>query len=93
MRHMVLFNRQVGNIEAQHDAMIVYEAEDGFKLLSKMAVSSKEGAKREQKGCKEGAKREQKGSKEALGLEHVAVRWGERGAYATLDPCLRRILT
>ena len=42
---------------------------------------------------KEGVKREQKGSKEALGLEHVAVRWGERGAYATLDPCLRRILT
>jgi hypothetical protein len=38
--------------------MIVYEAEGGFKLLSKMAVSSVEGAKREQRGSKEGAKRE-----------------------------------
>ena len=59
----------------------------------KKFVLSKKGVKREQRGSKKGAKREQRGSKEALGLEHVAVRWGERGAYATLDPCLRRILT
>ena len=55
---MVLLNCQVDNIEVQDDAMIVYEAEDGFKLSCKMAVSSVEGAKREQKGSKEGAKRE-----------------------------------
>ena len=73
MRHMVALNLQVGNIEPQYDAMIVYEAEDGFKLLSKMAVSSKKGAKRERKGSKEGAKREQKGVKRCWG-------WGMLGS-------------
>ena len=56
MRHMVLLNHQVGNIEAQDDAMIVYEAEDGFKLFT-MAVSSVKGVKREQRGSKKGVKR------------------------------------
>ena len=37
--------------------MIVYEAEGDFKLLSKMAVSSVKGVKREQKGRKKEAKR------------------------------------
>ena len=64
MRYIVLLNRQVGNIEAQDEAMKEYEAQDGINLLSKMVVSSVEGVKREQRGSKKGAKREPKGSKE-----------------------------
>ena len=44
---------------AQDNAMIVYEAEGGFKLLSNMAVSSVEGAKGHKEGGK-GSKKEAK---------------------------------
>ena len=76
--------------------MIVYEAEGGFKLLSKMAVSSVKGAKREQKGSKKGAKREQKGSKEGakrcLGSDVLGSGGGRGGPICFARPCLRRIL-
>ena len=51
------------------------------KMSFKKFVLSKEGAEREQKRSKKGAKREQRGSS-----------GGRGGAYASLDPSLRRIL-
>ena len=56
------------------------------KMSINKFVLSKEGVKREQRGSKKGVKR-------GWGWSMLASGGGKGGAYAALDPCLRRILT